>query len=208
MTIFPRWLTVGSIHINEHHQLADWGRFPPPASSSCWNLLAIINQGHLSISPRLTPPQQNYVHSTLISIRKSGRVEWIYTGMLRLPKWMSLDPKWNSITCGLLFMVHIWVLVYQGIKVGSLSPPMRIWSVQFPACLSVYPKEPLSVLSGVQGSLTNIGGRPGHRTCSQSNKQAANLNIITAMLSLLHERHNGKIFTLCAARISLAAKSY
>lgn len=119
MTIFPRWLTVGSICINEHHQLADWGKFLPPASSSCWNLWAIINQGHLLISTRLTHPRKSYVHLTLISIRKSGSVEWIYAGMLHLHKWMSFSPEWNPVTGWLLFMVQIWVIIviYQGIKV-------------------------------------------------------------------------------------------
>lgn len=49
--ILPRWLLVIFIHINEHHQLADWDKFPPSfLVFRQWNLVVIINQGHLSIS--------------------------------------------------------------------------------------------------------------------------------------------------------------
>lgn len=48
--ILPRWLLVSFIHINEHRQLADWDKFPPSfLVLRQWNLVAITNQGHLSI---------------------------------------------------------------------------------------------------------------------------------------------------------------
>lgn len=141
---FPDDSQLAPSILMSNHQLADWGRFPPPASSSRWNLLAIINQGHLSISTRRTHPQQNYVHSTLISIRKLG-------GGLQSESMVGGCVGLN--TCRLLFMLHIYVILI------ILSSPTRIQSVQ-----------PQTVLSGVQGSQATIGCRPGHRTCSRSNK--------------------------------------
>lgn len=56
---FPDDSQLAPSILMSNHRLADWGRFSPPASSSFWNLLAIINQGHLSISTHTEP-----VHKT------------------------------------------------------------------------------------------------------------------------------------------------
>lgn len=69
--ILPRWLLVSFIHINEHHQLAEWDKFPPSfLVLRQWNLVAIINQGQLSILTCLNQPHQNYVHWNLILFPK------------------------------------------------------------------------------------------------------------------------------------------
>lgn len=73
--ILPRWLLVSFIHINEHHQLADWDEFPLSfLVLRQWNLVAIINQGHLSISTRLKQPNQNCALEC--DINQKGRGVW------------------------------------------------------------------------------------------------------------------------------------
>lgn len=83
--------------------------------------------------------------------------------------------------------IRVILVIYQGINTSfstSTSSATGIQSVQLPACLSVYPNKPVSVLSGVQRSLTNTWGRLGHHTGSYSNRQVANLNIITALFAV------------------------
>lgn len=143
---FPDDSQLAPSILMSNYQIADWGRFPPLASSSRWNLLTIINQGHLSISTRRTHPLQNYVHSKLIAIRKLGGGSKSMLGGC-------IGPN----TCRLLFILHIWLTFI--ISQGILSSLTRIQSVQ-----------PVLILSVVQGSQANIGCRLGHRTCSQSYK--------------------------------------
>lgn len=188
--ILPRWLLVSFIHINEHHQMADWDKFPfPPCPQS-----VKYNKGiDLSLPETATPK----LCALKCDINQKGRERGAKVhrdDALYVPRWMPL--LWKLLP---LFKLMLYGSTYdRHLTVSYLSVFKR--SLLFPACMFLYyiwGRVSHAVFIGLWLILRGIQSL---KIVSESNKQVANLNIITVMHCLVHDRHvQWNAFTLWSA---------